>query len=359
MNEAIKAILSELPSYLFNLIRLLTGPGKFVSSIEFKEENKLLNITRALTFACVSYILSAVLASINLSSHLDPNVNLYSYYASDFVITVLVFIGFLIALVAAVRLAGGEPPLDRLFVVHAYYFGIFMVLFRTLGSITEGWLKFDQRWRNSEQPAAGAETAAYFLLFFTGVVLLIWGIAAWKAYGQISNLPTGRSTGAMTLSWLFSIPVLALSFFMSEAWLPTVKSANASPLPGQASQRLPVSSPGSAEAAPQSHTREVQTRKYSGPLIGAWASHGITLEESYLFREDGNFRHGSGQILQGEVLCQGTYTINRNVLTLRVKQPAGGGTKACDDVDEFQFHFENRDTLVLVGTGEDTFERVK
>ena len=356
MNEAIKAILSELPSYLYTLIRLLIGPAKFVSSIEFKEETKLINITRGLTFACISYILSEVLASINLTSHLTPNVSLFSYYAISFAITVIVFVGFLLALAAAIRLAGVSPALDRLIVIHAYYFGVFMVMMRALGSMAEGWLNFGARWRNSGQDAAGLEPAVYFLLVFAAGILFVWGLFAWGGYARVCSLTARRSTGGLVLSWLFAVPVLLLSFFMSEAWLPIVRSASASTPSAQTPQALPAlpmrSQAVSANDSP----------KYSGPLIGAWASHGVTVEESYLFREDGSFRNvlvASGQILQGNVVCEGAYTIKGNVLTLRVKQAGGQGTPACNAVEEFRFYFEDRNTLVLEGESGGTYDRVK
>ena len=363
MNEAIKAILYEMPSYLFNLVRLLTGPAKYISGIEFKEETKLTNITRALTFVCISYILSEVLASINLSARLNPNISLYAYYATSFVISAIAFIGFFIALVAAIRVAGGDAPMDRFFVVHAYYFGVLLVLVQALGSIAEGWLKFDQRWRRTEQAAAGTESTVYLLLGFAGVIAFIWGVAAWGAYAKLGKLTAGRSAGAMTLSLLFSLPVLALSFFMTQAYLPLPR-----PLPSASQSQyqpplaLPAASQPSGQAVPVS-----QVPKYSGPLIGAWAHHGWSLEESYVFRENGTFRHvlvGSGRIVSGGVVCEGTFTINRNVLILRV--PPGRSTRGtetepppCNEVDKFKFSFENRNTLVLDGVGGDTFERVK
>jgi hypothetical protein len=360
MNEAIKAILYELPSYLFNLVRLLTNPARYVAGIEFKDEIKHIQITKALTFACVSYVLTEVLASVNLQ--LNPGVNLSAYYAVRFVISMVTFVGMLVALTAAIRLTGGNVTTDRLLVIHAYYFGTLLVLFYTLLSIPEGWLAFRKRW---EQATYSSTETVSWLIGLGCVVMLIWGTFAWQAYPKIASLRAGRSFRAMALSLLFCVPVLALNVLMSEAFvMPSHRSLGGV---SQGQFELPPLTLATLQSTTQGTAVTKRTR-YGGPLIGTWTAHGLTLEESYVFREDGTFRHllvGSGQLISGGVRCEDTYTVNGNALILRVAsgqsntRGTGSDARPCNPVQAFKFHLTDRDRLVLDGTGGGTFERLK
>lgn len=221
MNEALKTIALEMPRFILNLVKLLVNPAGFISEMDFDSQKRLINITKALTFSVIAYVLAETASYLNLSKYFPPDLNVTMYYSVRLVFAILAFVGYFVALYFSNKVVGSKASAEDLLIIHSYYFGTFVIIHLVFSSMLEGFMVSSER--HFGQSDALLPANVYLWWAPEMLCLLVWGLFAWQAYRNKGDLTIPRSIAALLLSTVLAVIVWLISETMSSGFLPEIK----------------------------------------------------------------------------------------------------------------------------------------
>lgn len=224
MKELLEKIVSYLPVYVPDFVRLVSGPKSFVAERNKKNEGGLV---RAFTFLGVSlaifFILQWGFVAPGKASSTDAAIHGILY--------VLFVVGFSGILRLSWKIVGGKARYDRFLITTSYYVGVCLIgmAIATLCSIailrlfypdSNTWFVSVVAAKNPwavqmPDPRILKGILASFLAFLVvAASTFVWGLVAWGAYRELNQLPRSRSCAALFLTVLFSSPVVGVLFIV-------------------------------------------------------------------------------------------------------------------------------------------------
>lgn len=222
MVEFIKQFLAIFPAYFDDLIKLITGPKRFVADRLNRRDQTL---KKSLLFLAVSYLI-VTLVNLPLNQG-QPQLLL----VAPAIFTLLYVCGYACATHASWRLVGGSAPFQQVLPIYFYYAGVlelimavtYFAMMGALRTIDPGLYQklmdaahagklFRYMIDNAESLGASSAIQAMSFIEFLGLgVMIVWFIAGWGAYRTLNGLSKFRSVMAALLFVLLSIPVTVLS----------------------------------------------------------------------------------------------------------------------------------------------------
>jgi hypothetical protein len=216
------------PGYLTDLLSLIQQPKRFVASRVSRDP---VPIRDALAFLAISFALSWVVKMSFLRS--APWLEVLPDAA--FVLMEVLTYGAAICL--AWRVVRGRAELQKIFVIHFYYSGVFLLLMVVWFMLLMGVIKsFDpvfykamlealyggtfpsflqERTVQATQSPAAAPTALIVIVGFSAA--LAWLFAGWGAYRELNGVSKFRSVIAAIVFVALWFPISAVSFFIANA----------------------------------------------------------------------------------------------------------------------------------------------
>ena len=216
MKDLLEKIVSYLPVYIPDLIRLVSSPKSFVAERNTGSEGDL---TRPFTFLGVSrgisFILQAGVPAKNFFYRLCSPRNSVSFF-------VVVFSAILRL---SWKIVGGKAEYKSYLTTSSYYFGAVWIgfaagalCFREHSSYViypESYSRFIKfiaapSLRSAYDPKFSRSILVSFIGFLSlAIPTSVWAFIGWGAYRELNQLPRSRSCAALFLTILFSLPVVA------------------------------------------------------------------------------------------------------------------------------------------------------
>ena len=220
MKDLIEKILDYLPRYLLVFGVVFSGPKKFIAERRLNAEEEWGN---ALLFLAISATLVAIVATLTQAAGKD----LWSQVAGT-------ALGLLIAVTlgaTSVRiswwLVGGRADAQSFFITYAYTFGVVIIIFVAFQVLGVGVFKMldpDLHAKALKKQATESEltsSTVYLVVLAINIVgflvVSLWGFIAWGAYRQLNGLSKFRSSLALMIQGVLSIPIAAAVFFVVSA----------------------------------------------------------------------------------------------------------------------------------------------
>jgi hypothetical protein len=210
MAELVKETLEQIPLFLNNFAKIVSQPVAFAREIFDKATAKTIGTTKlneSLIFFGVCLVVTCVLkASVFGLGASGPEGHAEMstlYLAKD-----ALWKAFLVMAVAGVmrlswRLVGGSAPYTKYVILNSYFFGVMYVVTHLILLVATFAFGRPSVW-------SIVTTLGFVLLAF--VPSVVWGLIAWKAYGEINSAPHRKSVLALLLLGLFSAPVVVFSY---------------------------------------------------------------------------------------------------------------------------------------------------
>ncbi len=214
MSDYIQRIIAYLPSFISELLALVSGPKRFIHRLDLEDKK---NLTRALVYAAIAYIIATVLLPSDFKQVEVFDANLLLQMGKYLVIILLMAI----ALYTAWRLVGGKAPIHHFVIIYCYYSGTqFLLIAIIIGTALktlqiENEALYDRLVLllnmppspeiQSEIARLGTDPACQQAkaIFAVGVVLILfWFVCFWGAYRELNGLSKGRSAIAFVLALL-------------------------------------------------------------------------------------------------------------------------------------------------------------
>jgi hypothetical protein len=224
MKDLLEKILLYLPVYIPDLVRIVSGPKRFVAERNNGDEGELI---KAFTFLGVSlaifFILQADIPVRGRGFVLDLGIHGILY---------LLFVVFLSAVLRfSWKIVGGKAEYQGFLVTTSYLVGVLFIglaigaLFFT--GILAMFYPDAYSWfiqflkapsiRDAYNPDPGISRSILVALMgflSVAVLTLVWGFVAWGAYRELNQLPRSRSCAAFFLTILIFLPVAAGLFVL-------------------------------------------------------------------------------------------------------------------------------------------------
>ncbi|HJZ65800.1 MAG TPA: hypothetical protein VKD70_15850 [Candidatus Acidoferrum sp.] len=218
MKEVLEKILSYLPVYIPDLVRIISGPKRFVAG-HIKRKGELV---KAFTFFGVSlsifFLLQADITVRGRGFTTDFIVHGILYLLSVAIFTVVLRLSW--------RIVGGRADYQGFLIATLYYVGVLFVGIAIAALCFTGVLRMFYpnvyTWfiqylaapnlpnPNNLDPTIARGILVAFLGFLTVAVLTLgWGLAGWGAYREMNKLSRPRSCAALFLTMLIFLPVSA------------------------------------------------------------------------------------------------------------------------------------------------------
>jgi len=230
MKDLFEQILKYLPHYLSEFGTAFCGPKSFIATKVNTDAGDAFG--EALLFLGTSLALVLLMYTPLLPAGKD-----FSSVAIPYFIFYLLTLPLAAMVIrSAWWLVGGRAPARSFFITYAYYAGVGIVLLNAIDLVCSGLFKtFDpqlyQEVYESAQKSQSVQDwiqsgllhrynqsyATFSAAIIDGLgyfVLFIWGLIGWGAYRQLNGLSKLRSFGALLVSWVLSIPVVAVSRFI-------------------------------------------------------------------------------------------------------------------------------------------------
>jgi hypothetical protein len=229
MKDLFEQILKYLPHYLTEFGTALSGPKSFIATKVSSEGDAF---GESLLFLGTSLALVLLLNAPLLPAEKEFSrvaIPYFAYYLLTLPLAAMV-------IRAAWWIVGGRAPARLFFITYAYYAGVAIVLLSAIDLVCSGLFKtFDpQLYQEVSEPAQKSQTvqdwiqsgllhrynqsyATFSAAIIDGLgyfALFIWGLIGWGAYRQLNGLSKLRSFAAFMISWVLSIPVVAVSRFI-------------------------------------------------------------------------------------------------------------------------------------------------
>ena len=224
MNEFVKQALEFIPWYLSTLLRLVVSPKKFVVQRISESDSTLKD---GLIFWAISILIAWILSST------AAEVNNISGIAKSVVFSFLLLSAFGVALCIAFRLVNGRADLQKIAIIHLYYFSVLELLMAIAFILFIGAFRsFDPDFYKGFATAANGGNMPQFIEKFNGgnsstmlflaifaLVLVssfcFWIYLGWGAYRELHQLPKWRSGLAFILYLLLCIPAVAVTLLIA------------------------------------------------------------------------------------------------------------------------------------------------
>ncbi len=220
MKDLLEKILSYLPVYIPDLVRIISSPKHFVAERNKGSEGDLI---KAFTFLGVSLSIFFILqAGV-------PGKDFLTDTAIHGILYLLFVVIFSAVLWLSWKIVGGKANYQSFLITSSYYVGVLSIGFAIGALCFTGILRMfypDAYAWFVKFVAAPSLWAAYdprftksVLVAFTGFLTIasptsVWGFVGWGAYRELNQLPRSRSCAALFLTILFSLPVAA-GFFIA------------------------------------------------------------------------------------------------------------------------------------------------
>jgi hypothetical protein len=223
MKDLLEKILGYLPSYLGDLVQLVTRPKRFIAERNTGRKGDLL---KALTFLGISlsvcFILQAPLL-LEKDFWTDAGSNGIVFLIATTVLSGVLHIAW--------KVVGVKLDFQRILITLSYYSAVIALCLVVTSLCQLGILRiFDPRlynlllqtggtvdWRAffQAEPLSSAPFVFSLILLFTGfTATLIWAIVGWGAYRELGQTTKIRSIEALFLTALLSLPVLTAFFLI-------------------------------------------------------------------------------------------------------------------------------------------------
>jgi len=225
MKDLLEKILSYLPVYIPDLVRIVSGPKRFVAERNKGSEGDLI---KAFTFLGISmsifFILQAPLAATGRDFFTDTASHGIQY------------LFFIVAFSAVLRLSwnivGGKANYQRYLLTSCYYAGATSIGLAIAGLCFIGVLRVFYRESyalfvkavttvdplgvsRAEPKVLRGIVVAFIVFLIVSVPTLVWGIIGWGAYREFDQLSRPRSGLALFLTILFSLPLVVAEFVIA------------------------------------------------------------------------------------------------------------------------------------------------
>jgi hypothetical protein len=228
MSNLLERAIEIGPGYLSDLLSLIQQPKRFVAR---RVSQRPLPMRDALTFLTISFALSWIIKMSFLRS--AP----WLEVLPDAVFVLLEVLVYGAVICVAWRAVRGRAELQKVFVIHFYYSGIFLMLIATWFLLVMGILRsadpafYDAMWEAvyggrmlsfalesadhlSQSPAA-MPMALGLLLGLAATIA--WVFAGWGAYRELNRLSRLRSAMAATIFVVLWFPISTMIFFVANA----------------------------------------------------------------------------------------------------------------------------------------------
>jgi hypothetical protein len=223
VKELLERLVTLVPAYFADLLRLTTGPKRFLSK-------RTRTWTDGLLFLAVSFLLTFVM-QLPLS-RTDPL--LEGAAEAAFVLGYVVLYGY--AVFFSWRAVGGRAPIERFFAIHFYVAGVLKIIMSVTFMIVIGVLRMadpaayeemnkavyagNALWfvtnadRLIDQPA-WQSAMAITLIGLSAMLAWLWTI--WGAYREVNRLSRLRSTVAFVIFCAACVPIYIVTSIIANA----------------------------------------------------------------------------------------------------------------------------------------------
>jgi len=220
MKDLLEKILSYLPVYIPDLMRLLGGPKKFVAERNKGSEG---DVAKAFAFLGVSLSIFFILQGSLVAA------NVFLTNAIVYGVLYLLFVGIFSGIIQLCwKIVGGKAMYQRFLVISSYYVGVFSLglavgslffigILRLFSPDAYAWfVKFiaAPSLQNAYNPDPGI-AVAFMAFLFVAFLTLVWEFIGWGAYRELNQLSRFRSCAALFLTVLFSVPAAAALYIMA------------------------------------------------------------------------------------------------------------------------------------------------
>jgi hypothetical protein len=230
MKDVLEKAVALIPAYIADLLQLIQGPKRFAGE---RVSGEAASIRNALVFLGISFLLSWVIKTSFLRA--DPLIEL----ATDAAFVLFQVLAFGIVLCLAWRIAAGPVEIPKMFVIHFYFSGVFLIIVAVLFMAMMGTVRavdpdfyadmLDATYggnvlgfalENEERLQQSAvSTIAVFAVPLGILTIAAWIFAGWGAYRDLNRSSRLRSALAAILFTILGLPVFALLFFVANATL--------------------------------------------------------------------------------------------------------------------------------------------
>jgi len=232
MKDIVQQILSYLPNYIPEFLRVFSSPKLAISE---RNQGQTKDLREALSFYGISFFLVFPFARILAPSQLD----LWENIAQS--VTLSLFWGLASAAMTrlAWRIVGGDAPLDRFVVIQCYFSGVCMIIltFASLISLgagktfyPDGYQAFTEMVLSGKfspfdetriKEVIGLPGFEFYNIVFLGLSYcsLVWPAIAWGAYRQLTGVTRLRSAIAFILTLVFLVPVGAAAYVIQRLFI--------------------------------------------------------------------------------------------------------------------------------------------
>jgi hypothetical protein len=232
MKDLFEQILKYLPHYLMEFGSAFSGPKSFIATKLSTDAGDAFG--EALLFLGTSLALVLLMYAPLLPAGKD----FWSFAIPYFVSYLITLPLAAMAIRGAWWIVGGRAPARLFFITYAYYFGVASVLLAAIELVAMGFFKtYDpqlyqeyfasiqkaqsmQDWLQSNTDLVHRYAESYVTTIAAVIsglkylIIFIWGLIGWGAYRQLNGLSKLRSFGALIVSWVFLLPVVAVAQFI-------------------------------------------------------------------------------------------------------------------------------------------------
>jgi hypothetical protein len=223
MKDLIEKILTYLPQYLTNFGLVFSGPKTFIASKNANADDAFFD---AMLFLGVSVALSII-----MTAPLQPaGKDLWTHVGSSSVVVLITVVLAATVVRIAWWIVGGRASPQSFFVTYAYFFGVIFVLLIAVQLLSFGFFKvfepelyrqfIEASQKKQPMPDMSGSSIPLIALSIYGVgyvVLGFWGFLGWGAYRQLNGLGKLRSFGALMITGILTLPVVAVTLLIGAA----------------------------------------------------------------------------------------------------------------------------------------------
>ncbi len=225
MKDLLEKILSYLPVYIPDLVRIVSGPKHFVAE---RNKGNEVDLIKAFTFLGVSLSIFFILQA----GTTVPGKDFYAVATIHGILYLLFVVAFSGILRLSWKIVGGKAEYQSFLITSLYYVGVLSIGFAVGALCFTGILRLfyadSYAWfvkfiaapslgdAYNPDPRVSRGILVAFTVFLTvAASALVWGFIGWGAYRELNQLPRSRSCAALFLTILFSLPVAAGVFIMA------------------------------------------------------------------------------------------------------------------------------------------------
>ena len=231
MKDLLESILAHIPHYLNSLGAVLSGPKAFFANLDLESNNALQD---SLIFCAISIALSAAATSLAVEADQD----IYTIVAVLGLVGLLTLALTAFALKISWRIVGGRASFRSTFVIYSYIYAVAALVSSVFQIISVGAMRlldneafkifvearkkgisiFNIPDHYPDLEISAGVILANAILLFGFVFVLFWIIATWGGFRYLNRLSRIKSFLAFMVFGLISIPLLAVTITMLNAF---------------------------------------------------------------------------------------------------------------------------------------------